>query len=241
MIDGATRFVAFRQIILPLTLPGIAATLGFVFTAAWSELLFALMLMPPVRHAAESGMTTHMLLQYPVLMLAGALLVGAVPSRWQRHWQRFNQLGIAGLLATALAMALLMVPRVLDLALMNAQVEVLKLLALVASGAALALSWQRAGTVIQAFFLGNVLPMLAVVGTLYQDSAARLCNAYRLDDQQTLGTALVWVSAGILAAWLLRLGLRQSLEPAAAQTESAAHDPTGSTSRRQRAASADAG
>jgi len=44
MIDGATRFTAFRQIILPLTLPGIAATLGFVFTAAWSELLFALML-----------------------------------------------------------------------------------------------------------------------------------------------------------------------------------------------------
>jgi multiple sugar transport system permease protein len=44
MIDGATRFRALRQIVLPLTLPGIAATLGFVFTAAWSELLFALML-----------------------------------------------------------------------------------------------------------------------------------------------------------------------------------------------------
>jgi multiple sugar transport system permease protein len=44
MTDGATRFTALRQIILPLTLPGIAATLGFVFTAAWSELLFALML-----------------------------------------------------------------------------------------------------------------------------------------------------------------------------------------------------
>ena len=44
MIDGATRFGALVQIILPLTLPGIAATLGFVFTAAWSELLFALML-----------------------------------------------------------------------------------------------------------------------------------------------------------------------------------------------------
>ncbi|WP_273792093.1 carbohydrate ABC transporter permease [Brucella anthropi] len=43
-IDGATQFMAFCQIILPLTLPGIAATLGFVFTAAWSELLFALML-----------------------------------------------------------------------------------------------------------------------------------------------------------------------------------------------------
>jgi multiple sugar transport system permease protein len=44
MTDGATRFGALRQVILPLTLPGIAATLGFVFTAAWSELLFALML-----------------------------------------------------------------------------------------------------------------------------------------------------------------------------------------------------
>jgi multiple sugar transport system permease protein len=48
MIDGATRFRAFRQIILPLTLPGIAATLGFVFTAAWSELLFALMLISSI-------------------------------------------------------------------------------------------------------------------------------------------------------------------------------------------------
>jgi multiple sugar transport system permease protein len=44
MIDGCTRLSALRQVIFPLTLPGMAATLGFVFTAAWSELLFALML-----------------------------------------------------------------------------------------------------------------------------------------------------------------------------------------------------
>ena len=44
MIDGCTRFTALGRVILPLTLPGMAATLGFVFTAAWSELLFALML-----------------------------------------------------------------------------------------------------------------------------------------------------------------------------------------------------
>ncbi len=47
-IDGASRFQAFREIIVPLTLPGMAATLGFVFTAAWSELLFALMLVSKV-------------------------------------------------------------------------------------------------------------------------------------------------------------------------------------------------
>ncbi|EGY00316.1 ABC transporter permease protein ycjP [Nitrospirillum viridazoti Y2] len=44
MMDGATRFQALRRVILPLTLPGLAATGGFVFTAAWSELLFSLML-----------------------------------------------------------------------------------------------------------------------------------------------------------------------------------------------------
>lgn len=44
MIDGCTRFQALRRVVAPLTLPGLAATLGFVFTAAWSELLFALML-----------------------------------------------------------------------------------------------------------------------------------------------------------------------------------------------------
>lgn len=44
MIDGCTRFEALRRVILPLTLPGMGATVAFVFTAAWSELLFALML-----------------------------------------------------------------------------------------------------------------------------------------------------------------------------------------------------
>ncbi|PRZ45566.1 carbohydrate ABC transporter permease [Tritonibacter scottomollicae] len=44
MMDGSTRFQALYKVVFPLTLPGLGATLGFVFTAAWSELLFALML-----------------------------------------------------------------------------------------------------------------------------------------------------------------------------------------------------
>ncbi len=44
MIDGCTRVDALRRVILPLTLPGMGATVAFVFTAAWSELLFGLML-----------------------------------------------------------------------------------------------------------------------------------------------------------------------------------------------------
>jgi hypothetical protein len=124
--------------------------------------------------------------------------------------QRWNELGIAGLVGSALTLAVLMVPRVLDLALVDARVEALKLIALVASGAALRLSWQRAGVVVQVFFLGNLLPMTAVVGTLYQDSVARVCNSYRLDDQQALGLALVMIAIATAALWLLQVATRRT-------------------------------
>lgn len=44
MMDGCTRPQAMVKIVFPLTLPGLAATAGFAFTAAWSELFLALIL-----------------------------------------------------------------------------------------------------------------------------------------------------------------------------------------------------
>ena len=183
-------------------------------SATWQTaaalLLLLLMLLPPVRRTIESNMTAHMLIQYPCLMLVGAFLVKERPARWLSAAQRWNELGIAGLVGSALTLAVLMVPRVLDLALVDARVEALKLIALAASGAALRLSWERAGVVVQAFFLGNMLPMSVVVGTLYQDSAARVCNAYRLADQQTLGLALVLIAIATAALWLLQVARRRT-------------------------------
>jgi hypothetical protein len=180
--------------------------------------LLVLLLLPAARHAAESSMTMHMLVQYSGLMLAGALLacIDVRVRHWHRAAQRWNELGIAGLTSSGIALAVLMVPRILDLALVDGRVEAAKLLTLVLVGAALRVSWRPAGSVVQAFFLGNVLPMMAVVGTLYQDSTTRVCNAYLLDDQRTLGAGLVWLAIGIAAAWLLRLGLAHRGQPAAA-------------------------
>lgn len=172
----------------------------------------AMLLLPPVRQALESSMTLHMLVQYPAWLCAGALLVVWLPQRWQRGLQRFNEFGINGLLFAGLMLTVLMLPRLLDSALVDMRVESLKLLALALSGAALSLSWQPASTVVRALFMGLVLPMLAVVGTLYLDSSSRLCNAYLLGDQQTLGAALLWVAAGIPALWLLHLGVWSSTQ-----------------------------
>ena len=44
LIDGANRWTAFRQVLLPLATPGLLAAATIVFTFAWSEFLFALIL-----------------------------------------------------------------------------------------------------------------------------------------------------------------------------------------------------
>jgi hypothetical protein len=58
----------------------------------------------------------------------------------------------------ALALAVLMVPRVLDLALLRPEVEGAKLAALLLAGAALRLSWRPAGLVLQFFFWATCCP-----------------------------------------------------------------------------------
>lgn len=153
-------------------------------------------------------MATHMLLQFPALIAAGALLASACPVSLRRSVARWNVLGIAGLSASASVFALAMIPRLLDLALVDARVEAAKWAALLACGAALRLSWRPAGVVVQGFFLGNVLPMTGVVGVLYQDATARLCNGYRLDEQAFVGQALVWIAVAAAAAWLVQAAAR---------------------------------
>lgn len=41
-VDGASRFTAFREVLLPLALPGVVTTALVVFVYSWNEFLFAL-------------------------------------------------------------------------------------------------------------------------------------------------------------------------------------------------------
>ncbi len=49
MIDGATRFGAFRRIILPLAAPGVLAAGLYAFTQSWNEFLYALVFITDVK------------------------------------------------------------------------------------------------------------------------------------------------------------------------------------------------
>jgi len=169
----------------------------------------ALMMLPPLRSWLEASMTLHMLVQGPLLVLCGALAAGGLPARTRARLDAWNAYGIAGLFGTALVFALLMIPRMLDLAVADLRIDMIKALAVVGCGIALRLSWRRAGAMVQGFFLGNMLPMTGAVGQMYQDSPLRLCNAYLLGDQVLLGQWLVAlaVAAGILWFALLARAL----------------------------------
>ena len=174
--------------------------------------LLAVLVFLPSRNFLESSMARHMLVQYPLLMLCGALLAGGLSATLADRAlirevpaSSWNAYGMTGLFGTALGLALLMIPRVLDLALVNPWVEFIKMTILVASGAAIYMSWRPAGWLVQGFFLGQVLPMMAMAGTLYESSPTRVCNAYLLDDQVLLGQLLIWIAAGTALAWLAAL------------------------------------
>ncbi len=167
--------------------------------------LLLVLALPGVRALLEASMWRHMMLQYPLLALTGALLAVGLPGRVRAGLQRWNAHGVNGLVWVAVVLAVLMVPRVLDLALRQSCIEAVKFAALVLAGSALRLSWRRAGAVLQFFFLGNVLPMMVVVGWLYLESPLRLCNAYLLDDQARLGRWLIGVAVAVALLWLGRM------------------------------------
>lgn len=193
---------------------------GWPMVAGW--LLAALLALPPARALLEASMLRHMLLQAPLLLLAGALLAGAAGPKARAAMARWNAYGISGLLAAGGVLSVLMVPRALDLALVAPPVEAAKFVLLLLAGAALRLSWQPAGLLVQGFFLGNVLPMMAVAGQLYADSTVRICNAYLLDDQARLGEWLIALACGFAVVWLAQVARTMVLRDAHAAALDAA-------------------
>lgn len=76
MVDGTTQLGALFRILLPLSLPGLAAVGIFTFTAAWNELLFALIFI-----TSEDLRTVPLGLQYLItgdVLLWGPIMAGAV-------------------------------------------------------------------------------------------------------------------------------------------------------------------
>ncbi len=79
MVDGATRFQAFRKVILPQALPGMISTGIFTFSVTWQEYLFAsILLFSSTKQTLSAGVATFLsedwIYSWGMLMAAGVMI-----------------------------------------------------------------------------------------------------------------------------------------------------------------------
>lgn len=159
----------------------------------------------PTREAIEGSMPLHMMVQFPVLLSAGAgaaLLVAPRRPAWVEKWSRFDAEGIFGLVTLSAVAAVWMVPAALDSALMGPEVAAWKYLSWWIAGWAMALGWPRMAGPSRLFLVGNLAWMLLTAGALYAAAEQRLCVSYRIDEQMWTGVALQTTAVLLLAAWI---------------------------------------
>ena len=77
MVDGCTRLGAFLRVVVPQAIPGLISTGLFTFNAAWSEYLFASVLLPsPDKRTLSPGLS--LLMNQTGVYSWGLLMAGAV-------------------------------------------------------------------------------------------------------------------------------------------------------------------
>ncbi len=177
--------------------------------AAWA-MLGSLLLVIAIacRQPLEQTMARHMLVQIPMLLIAGVSLnrfLARLPGlrTIARHAGSWDEYGLTGLAVFLLASAYWMIPKALDSAVASGLMETGKFASLLVAGFVLPASLSRANTILQLFFLGNFASMMAIAGMLFQDTSTRLCNFYLLDDQVLAGTGLVTLAVVIPVLWCL--------------------------------------
>lgn len=163
---------------------------GAVLVAALAE--------PTTRAALESGMVGHMLVQIPLLVLAGAWLAADLPAAFKARVFACDPKGLAGILMALFASSYWMLPRALDAALADAGVEAAKFVSLpLLVGLPLALSWGRLSLIGRGFIWLNGLSMLAVLGWLYAVAPLRVCNNYLAAEQALAGRLMLGIAVGL--------------------------------------------
>ena len=165
-----------------------------------------LLALAPTRRALEADMATHMLVQLPLLALCGWWLAQALPRGVSRALTSWNRSGITGLLLASITGLFWMLPLALDRAIESPGFELAKFVSIpLLIGAALALSWPRAGFVVRAVVLAETIATAFRIGWLYLAAETALCANYLLGEQQVVGKLLLAAGGVVLLGLLWKL------------------------------------
>lgn len=155
-----------------------------------------------LRRPLEADPLTHVLVQLPLLALAGAVLAPAL-RLGRGDW---NRGGWVCLILAVFAMAFWMLPRNIDAALQSAAWEAAKLVTLpLLVGLPLRLGWARAHPLLRGVLKAQALSMLGVLAFLYTHAPIRLCNFYLVEDQYRLGLGFLAAALALAVAWVAPL------------------------------------
>lgn len=160
-----------------------------------------------LRQAMESDPVTHILVQLPLLVVAGTLLINPT-NRLAGAWARG---GIAPLLIALFCAAFWMLPRSIDASLQTATMEIAKFVSVpLLVGVPLAIGWPRAHPLLRGFLKAQAISMLGIMAFLYTHAPVRLCNAYLVSDQERLGAGFLAVACGAAIWWTTPLFSQRS-------------------------------
>ena len=160
---------------------------------------------PPGRSLIEQSMAWHMVIQMPILFASGWFLMGGVWDFSKTSPGSWNQFGLTGFIAAQFIITYWMLPISIDRAVVMPQVDVFKLLSLLASGALVKTSISRSPAVLQLFFVGYIVSMLITTGVFLATTERRLCNAYSMESQLSAGYGVVALGIALAFAWAFRI------------------------------------
>lgn len=170
--------------------------------------LWVALCLPPVRQVLESRMSWHMLVEIPLLIVCGMALAAVLPESIERRTRPWDAGGINGLLLASSVWMIWMLPIALDAAIDQPLIAAIKFAGLpLLVGIPLRMSWPRAGFIVRALFLIELIATLFRAGWLYVASPERLCSSYLIGDQQLTGELLLWLGAAVLLAAIAALFL----------------------------------
>ncbi|WP_018881537.1 hypothetical protein [Thioalkalivibrio sp. ALE30] len=176
-------------------------------SAVWAgPALLVVLVLPPLRPWLEASLIGHMLVQIPLLVLAGVLIARSLPEVWRLRAGRLDAYGVLGLLLALFVVVYWLLPRNLDAAVLEAGAGWAKIATLVLlAGMPLGLVAHRLPLLVRGVLWVKATAMFFVMGWLYREAPDRLCNAYLLGEQQLLGNVMLGLGALSLAAILALL------------------------------------